>query len=80
MECFALEIISSLDAEYVSSKLVAVDQYPAIEIIYDQSIEAAGQKKQMRVVSWVIFYEDKLINLNGFSDGSNFYKNYYAFL
>jgi len=80
VESFALEFISSLDAEYVSSKLVEVDQYPTIEIIYDQSIEVAGQKKQMRVVSWVIFYEDKLINLNGFSDGSNFDKNYYAFL
>jgi hypothetical protein len=79
VESFALEFISSLDAEYVSSKLVAVDQYPAIEIIYDQSIEAAGQKKQMRVVSWVIPYEDKLINLSGFSDESNFDKNYYVF-
>ena len=79
VESFALEFISSLDAEYVSSKLVAIDQYPAIEIIYDQSIEAAGQKKQMRVVSWVIPYEDKLINLSGFSDGSNFDKNYYVF-
>lgn len=79
VESFALEFISSLDAEYVSSKLVAVDQYPAIEIIYDQSIEAAGQKKQMKVVSWVIPYEDKLINLSGFSDGSNFDKNYYVF-
>lgn len=79
VESFALEFISSLDAEYVSSKLVAVDQYPAIEIIYDQSIEAAGQKKQMRVVSWVIPYEDKLISFSGFSDGTNFDSNYYVF-
>lgn len=79
VESFALEFISSLDAEYVTSKLVAVDQYPAIEIIYDQSIKAAGQKKQMRVVSWVIPYEDKLISLSGFSDGSNFDRNYYVF-
>ena len=79
VESIALEFIASIDAEYVSSKLVAVDQYPAIEIIYDQSIEAAGQKKQMRVVSWVITYEDNLINLSGFSDRSNFDKNYYVF-
>ena len=79
VESFALEYMSSLDAEYVSSKLVAVDQYPTIEIIFDQSIEVAGQKKQMRVVSWVIPYEDKLISLSGISDGSNFDRNYYVF-
>ena len=33
----------------------------------------------MRVVSWVIPYEDKLISLSGFSDGSNFDRNYYVF-
>ena len=79
VESFAMEFISGLDAEYISSKLVDIDQYPAVEIIYEQPLEILGQKKPMRIVSWVIPYEDKLINLSGFSEGSTFEKNYYVF-
>ena len=79
IESFALEFISGFDAEYISSKLVEVDQYPAVEIIYEQPYEILDQKKHMRIVSWVIPYEDKLINLSGFSEGSTFEKNYYVF-
>jgi len=79
VKSFALEFISDLDVEYVSSKLVAVDQYPAVEIIYDQPLEILEQKKQMRIVSWIIPYEDKLISLSGFSEESTFDKNYYVF-
>ena len=79
VESFAMEFISGLDAEYISSKLVNIDQYPAVEIIYEQPLEILGQKKPMRIVSWVIPYEDKLINLSGFSEGSTFEKNYYVF-
>lgn len=79
VESFAMEFISGLEAEYISSKLVDIDQYPAVEIIYEQPLEILGQKKPMRIVSWVIPYEDKLINLSGFSEGSTFEKNYYVF-
>lgn len=79
VESFAMEFILGLDAEYISSKLVAIDQYPAVEIIYEQPLEILGQKNPMRIVSWVIPYEDKLINLSGFSEGSTFEKNYYVF-
>ena len=79
VESFAMEFISGLDAEYISSKLVDIDQYPAVEIIYEQPLEILGQKKPMRIVSWVIPYEDKLINLSGFSERSTFEKNYYVF-
>ena len=80
VESFAKEYISDLNVSYVSSKLTKVDRYPAIEVVVDQTLTILDNKILVRGVMWILYYEDKLINLFATCPKEDFKKNYFAFL
>jgi len=80
IENFAKKYTSSLGIDYVSSKKTEIDNYPAIEIIYDKVLNIGDKDLPTRNVVWMIFYEDKFIYLYAAGDYQNFDTNYYTSL
>jgi tetratricopeptide (TPR) repeat protein len=79
VEEFAKDYLSGIDCNYISSKMIKVDRYPAIEVIYDLVIQVLDESYERRNVTWIIFYEDALVSLMGSSSKKDFRDNYYIF-
>ena len=80
VESFAKGYISELDVSYVSSKLTKVDRYPAVEVVFDQTLTILDNKVLVRGLVWILAYEDKLISLFGTCPKEDYKKNYFTFL
>jgi hypothetical protein len=61
----------SLDAlknsKIYSSKVVSIDKYPALEVVLEGDIERLGVTLKLYSKQWTIFYEDKMICIQGIS-------------
>jgi len=69
----AKEYISEMGGNYVSSRYMKIDNYPTIEYIFDLEREILeGLKLKFRSINWVIYYEDKMIQLTGGTNQENF--------
>tara|TARA_B100001093_G_scaffold379001_1_gene364308 strand:+ start:1218 stop:3137 length:1920 start_codon:yes stop_codon:yes gene_type:complete len=70
-----------VDANIISTKIVTIDNYQAIEVIYNYDKERMGKTIKFKNVSWLILYEDTLIHLNGAQSGKteNFDESYKEF-
>jgi hypothetical protein len=79
VEEFAKDYLSGIDCNYISSKMIKVDRYPAIEVIYDLVIQVLDESYEARHVIWIVFYEDALVSLMGSSSKKDFRDNYYIF-
>mgnify|MGYP006139886395 CR=1 FL=1 len=83
VESIAADYVSGVgfDANIISSKTVTIDNYQAIEIIYEFEKEQMGKTFKSKNVSWLILYEDTWINLGGFQsdENENFNESYKMF-
>lgn len=71
----AKEFLSAMGVggNYVSSRYMKIDNYPTLEYIFDLEREILeGLKLKMRSINWVIYYEDKMIQLGGMASQENF--------
>jgi hypothetical protein len=61
----------SLDAyknsKIYSSKVVSIDAYPSLEVVLDGDVERLGVTLKSYCKQWTIFYEDKIIIVQGVS-------------
>ena len=75
---FSLEYLSPLkstySASYVSSEMVLVDTYPAINIVYEMKKKVLGNEMKMKGMNWIVFYEDLMISFQGMTQEENFEK------
>jgi len=59
-----IEISSLLrDVEIMSHKIVTVDTYPTLEYVMKGKKERMGKELNVIIKAWVLFYEDKFVNL-----------------
>ena len=83
VESIAADYVSGVgfDANIISSKTVTIDNYQAIEVIYEYEKEQMGKTFKFKNVSWLILYEDTWINLGGFQsdENENFNESYKMF-
>ena len=77
---FAKSSALEFGGEYVSHKMVDIDNYPAIEITLDISKKVLDRNIHIRTVLWMIPYEDHIIFLSGGTESKNFESYYYLFL
>ena len=54
-----------LSGRMISNSLVTIGSYPAVEAEYVCLQEIAGVKFELFTVSWIIFFEDKVVMLMG---------------
>jgi len=53
------------DLELIDSSIVTLDFYPAAQVELRGKIEQAGIEIHLRIESWLLLYEDKIISLQG---------------
>ena len=78
----SLEPLGFKNLEFVSSKLVKVDNYPALQITGEKKIEQYGITWYSPFSSWHIYFEDRIVTLYGtilFSEDIQF-ENYLLIL
>jgi aspartate oxidase len=65
------EFVKQIGANYFQSskitnkKIVTVGTYPALELIIEENKEHTGFIVNMTMINWIIFFEDKIIILQG---------------
>ena len=63
------------DPEILNNKIITLATYPALEFTVKGSKENLGYNFEMIIKNWVVFYEDKIVFLQGTSLNS---KEFYA--
>ena len=78
-DLLANEFVKEFRGELISSRYTEIDNYSAIEFVFDLEKDILNQKISMRSVAWYIYYEDRIIALNGGTTKANFEKYKYIF-
>jgi hypothetical protein len=72
-----LSIVESFkNSQIYSSKVVSIDRYPALEVVFSADIERLGVSLKYYTKQWNIFYEDKIIIIQGISYNKEDYLKY----
>ena len=79
-DLLANEFVKEFEGELISSRYTEIDNYSAIEFVYDLEKDILNQKISMRSVAWYIYYEDRIIVVSGGTTKANFEKYKYIFL
>lgn len=60
----ANEYASATDIEILDHRLITVDRYPIFEYTYTMNTERGGLELHFKNRNWLVFYEDKMIQLS----------------